>query len=204
MKEIEPQPSRFGHYAGPATRAAAYFVDMAISLGVFALVIGVTLFLLNLTLQTDLSQSSGPAWMWTTLLLLWEWLYFGGSWAASGKTAGMALLGVRVVARDGAPLDPWRGILRAPYLLATFFTFGIGFVGIVIGREHRALQDVLAGSVVVYDWDARTAHLRFLARRPHQAPTSPKSDPAEPDLAEPDLAATDLAEPDLAEQGSPA
>jgi uncharacterized RDD family membrane protein YckC len=82
----------------------------------------------------------------------------------------MALLGVRVVARDGAPLDPWRGILRAPYLLATFFTFGIGFVGIVIGREHRALQDVLAGSVVVYDWDARTARLRFLARRPRDAP----------------------------------
>jgi len=184
VREIEPEPSRLGHYAGPATRAAAYFVDMAISLGVFALVIGVTLFLLNLTLQTDLSQSSGPAWLWTTLLLLWEWLYFGGSWAASGKTAGMGLLGVRVVARDGAPLDPWRGILRAPYLLASFFTFGLGFVGIVIGREHRALQDVLAGSVVVYDWDARTARLRFLARRPRAAPTSHHSNLSEHDLAE--------------------
>jgi uncharacterized RDD family membrane protein YckC len=188
VKKLEPEPSRLGHYAGPVTRAAAYFVDMAISLGVFTLVIAVTLFLLNLTLQTDLSQDSGPAWFWTTLLLLWGWLYFGGSWAASGKTPGMGLLGVRVVARDGAPLDPWRGILRAPYLLAAFFTFGIGFVGIVIGRQHRALQDVLAGSVVVYDWDARTARLRFLARRGHQAPTPPRSDLAEPDLAEPDLA----------------
>jgi len=45
-------------------------------------------------------------------------------------------------------------------------------VGIVIGREHRALQDVLAGSAVVYDWDARTARLRFLARRPRTVPTS--------------------------------
>ena len=62
MRELEPEPSRLGHFAGPATRAAAYFVDMAISLGVFALVVGVTLFLLNLTLQTDLSQNSGPAW----------------------------------------------------------------------------------------------------------------------------------------------
>lgn len=172
MKQIEPQPSRFGHYAGPVTRLAAYFVDMAISLGVFVLVVGVSLFLLNLLLQTDLTQNSGPAWFWTTLLLLWEWLYFGGSWAASGKTAGMALLGLRVVARSGAPLDPWRGIMRAPYLLASFFTFGLGFVGIVIGREHRALQDVLAGSVVVYDWDARTARLRFLARRHSEAPAS--------------------------------
>jgi uncharacterized RDD family membrane protein YckC len=180
VRQLEPEPSRLGHYAGPVTRAAAYFVDMAISLGVFALVIGVALFLLNLTLQTDLSQKSGPAWLWTTLLLLWEWLYFGGSWAASGKTAGMALLGIRVVARDGAPLDPWRGILRAPYLLASFFTFGLGFVGIVIGREHRALQDVLAGSVVVYDWDARTARLRFLARRHPETPASDEDDMSEP------------------------
>lgn len=180
MKQREPEPSLLGHYAGPATRAAAYFVDMAISLGAFALVISVTLFLLNLTVQTDLSQSSGPAWLWATLLLLWEWLYFGGSWAASGKTSGMALLGLRVVARDGAPLDPWRGILRAPYLLASFFTFGLGFVGIVIGREHRALQDVLAGSVVAYDWDARTARLRFLARRHPETPASDQRDMSEP------------------------
>jgi uncharacterized RDD family membrane protein YckC len=183
VREIAPEPSRLGHYAGPATRAAAYFVDMAISLGVFALVVGVTLFLLNLTLQTDLSQSSGPAWLWTTLLLLWEWLYFGGSWAASGKTAGMGLLGLRVVARDGAPLDPWRGVVRAPALLLTFATFGIGFVGIIIGKQHRALQDVLAGTVVVYDWDARTARLRFLARRPRAAPPSHQSDLSEHDLA---------------------
>jgi hypothetical protein len=62
--------------------------------------------------------------------------------------------------------------VRAPALLLTFFTFGIGFVGIVIGKAHRGLQDVIAGTVVVYDWDARTARLRFLARRPRPAPTA--------------------------------
>ncbi len=56
--------------------------------------------------------------------------------------------------------------MRAPALVLSLLTFGIGLIGIVIGREHRGLQDVLVGSVVVYDWDARVARLRFLARHP--------------------------------------
>ena len=31
-------------------------------------------------------------------------------------------------------------------------------------REHRALHDLIAGTAVVYAWDARAARLRFLAR----------------------------------------
>lgn len=173
MRNIAPEPSRLGQYAGPVTRAAAFLLDMAISLGVFVITISVSLFLLNLTLRTDLSRSSGSGWLWTLFLGLWVWFYFGGSWAASGKTAGMALLGLRVVERDGLRLEPWRGVLRAPYLLLAFFTFGLGFIGIVIGREHRGLADVLAGSVVVYDWDARTARLRFLASSHPEVPTRP-------------------------------
>jgi hypothetical protein len=36
---------------------------------------------------------------------------------------------------------------------------GLGLVGVVIGRERRALHDVFAGSVVVYDWGDRPAEL---------------------------------------------
>ncbi len=172
MKSAAPEPTRLGQYAGPATRAAAWLVDMGISVLVFALASGITLFLLNLMLDTSLSSDSGPGWFWTLLFLTWQWLYFGGSWAVSGKTPGMSLLGLRVVDRDGAPLGPGRGVVRAPALFVTFATFGIGFVGIIIGKEHRGLQDVLAGTVVVYDWDARRARLRFLARTPRDTTTS--------------------------------
>ena len=37
-------------------------------------------------------------------------------------------------------------------------------LGILVQREHRALQDLIAGSAVIYAWDARAARLRFLAR----------------------------------------
>jgi len=166
MSQLEPQPTRLGHYAGPVTRALAYLVDVAIAFVVFSVTLAVTLFLLDFVTHADLDTSEIPTWVSSILLAAWLFAYFGGSWAASGKTAGMGLLGLRVVARDGTPLDRWRGLLRAPALLLSLLTFGIGLVGIIIGREHRALHDALVGSVVVYDWDARVARLRFLARRP--------------------------------------
>jgi AcrR family transcriptional regulator len=45
----------------------------------------------------------------------------------------------------------------------SFLLFGLGFLGILVQREHRALHDLIAGSAVVYAWDARAARLRFLA-----------------------------------------
>jgi hypothetical protein len=44
-------------------------------------------------------------------------------------------------------------------------TLGLGFLPIVTGRHRRALHDAIAGTAVVYSWDARAARLRFLARQ---------------------------------------
>jgi uncharacterized RDD family membrane protein YckC len=46
----------------------------------------------------------------------------------------------------------------------SFLLFGLGFLGIVLGGKRRALHDVIAGTAVVYSWDARAARLRFLSR----------------------------------------
>ena len=39
-------------------------------------------------------------------------------------------------------------------------------------REHRAPHDLIAGTAVIYAWDARAARLRFLARQAELAPAS--------------------------------
>ena len=96
--------------------------------------------------------------------LAWLFLYFAYSWAASGKTFGMALLGVQVVRSDRAPAGARRAVVRTLALPLSFLFFGLGFVGILVGRERRALHDVIAGTVVIYSWDARAARLRFLSR----------------------------------------
>ena len=41
---------------------------------------------------------------------------------------------------------------------------------VLVQREHRALHDLIAGSAVIYAWDARAARLRFLARQADLAP----------------------------------
>ena len=172
MSLPEPEPeTRLGQFAGPVTRAAAYAIDVALAIIVYEVTVTVTVDLLNVVTHADLDTGDLPTWLTAVAFGIWLWVYFGGSWAASGKTAGMALLGVRVVNGDGSPIDRWRGVLRAPALALSLLTFGIGLIGIVIGRRHRGLQDVLVGSVVVYDWDARVARLRFLARRPAGTPT---------------------------------
>ena len=37
----------------------------------------------------------------------------------------------------------------------SFLLFGLGFLLILVQRERRALHDLIAGTAVVYDWDAR-------------------------------------------------
>ena len=64
--------------------------------------------------------------------------------------------------------------MRALVFPLSFLLFGLGFLGILVAREHRALHDVIAGTAVVYSWDARSARLGFLAREPGQDP--PKAD----------------------------
>src|SRR5262249_55029847 len=96
--------------------------------------------------------------------LAWLFLYFAYSWAASGKTFGMALLGVRVVRSDGAPAGAQRAVVRTLALPLSFLIFGVGFVGILVGRKRRRRPGVLPGPVVISAWDARAARLRFLSR----------------------------------------
>ena len=45
----------------------------------------------------------------------------------------------------------------------SFLFLGLGFVGILLGNRRRALHDVIAGTTVIYSWDARAARL-FLSR----------------------------------------
>jgi uncharacterized RDD family membrane protein YckC len=76
----------------------------------------------------------------------------------------MALFGVRVVRQDGTAASARRAVVRALALPLSFLFLGLGFTGILLGDRRRALHDVIAGTAVIYSWDARAARLRFLSR----------------------------------------
>jgi uncharacterized RDD family membrane protein YckC len=156
---------RQGHYAGAASRLVAFAADVGASWGAYTL--GVALLNAAVKLITGhgytLSNHQGIAF---AVLTLWEFLYFTYQWAVSGKTLGMAIFGLQVVTKQGGPISGRQAVFRTIGLGFTLFiTLGIGFIGIVFQHERRALNDILAGTAVVYDWDARAARLRWIARK---------------------------------------
>jgi len=98
-------------------------------------------------------------------LVVWAFVYLAYPQAVSGRTLGMAVVGLRSVRPDGGDLQGRHAALRTLFLPLSFLFLGLGFVLIVLRGDRRALHDLLGGSAVVYAWDARAARLRFLARR---------------------------------------
>ena len=152
-----------GRYAGFASRFVAFLVDQGTAIGLFALFLAAISFAASVLTGKPIHWNRSDLWV-SLAFVGWEFLYFAYSWGASGKTLGMAVFGVRVVQPDGTDASWRRAIVRTLALPLSFLLFGLGFLGILVGDRRRALHDVIAGTAVVYSWDARAARLRFLAR----------------------------------------
>jgi len=157
------RPGFQGHFAGVASRFTAYVADLALVTGVFTLLLAGASFVASVLTNQSVSWNRTNIVV-TILYFGWLFVYFAYSWAASGKTFGMAMLGVRVVSADGADATARQAVIRTLAFPLSFLIFGLGFAGIVLQRDRRALHDLIAGTAVVYAWDARAARLRFLAR----------------------------------------
>jgi len=152
-----------GKYAGFASRFTAFAVDLGVGLGVFLLALAAISFAARVLTGQDISWNKGDTWV-IIAYAVWQFIYFAYSWAASGRTAGMALFGVRVVTDDGTNVSGRRAVVRTLAFPLSFLFLGLGFAGILLGGRRRALHDVIAGTAVIYSWDARAARLRFLSR----------------------------------------
>lgn len=77
--------------------------------------------------------------------LLWS------AWAGSGRAPGMAVLGLRVVGRDGRRLSSRRAFWRAVLGVATL---GLGVLWVLVSKKNTSLYDIVCGSAVIYEWRA--------------------------------------------------
>ena len=164
MPAEEMTVGRQGHYAGAVSRLVAFAVDLGVLWGLYLLWQA----LINKAITLIWGHSytiNNHRVLALIILVAWGFLYFSYQWAVSGKTLGMAILGVQVVTVEGGPITFRQAIVRTIGLALCFLTLGIGFLGIVFQHERRALDDAVAKTAVVYDWDARAARLRWLARK---------------------------------------
>ena len=152
-----------GHYAGSVSRFLAYAVDLGASTAVFTLALAGVGFAVQVITSHPVTWSRSDTLV-AILFVVWQFFYFGYSWAVAGRSFGMYVLGLRVVRADGTDNSPRQGVLRALVFPLSFLLLGLGFLGILLQHERRALHDLIAGTAVVYAWDARAARLRFLAR----------------------------------------
>ncbi len=160
-----------GHYAGAVTRFAAYAVDATASTAILSAAVAIFGYAVGLVTGHDFQLSSYPV-VGAGLATLWYFLWFWYPWSVSGRSLGMAVVGIRVVQSDGSHLRPTRAFVRTVTLPLSFLVFGLGLLGIITDRRHRAWHDSFADTAVVYAWDARVARLRFLARQGTRQPAS--------------------------------
>lgn len=146
-----------GRYANLATRAVAVVLDAGVVLGSYAIVVAVVDVLGRAVLDVSVGRAIGlPA---VVALVAWALLYLVIDVAITGRTVGKAVVGLRVLHRDGSPVRPLGALVRAVTFPLSIAFAGVGLVMILAHRRHQALHDILARTVVVYDWGDRPAQL---------------------------------------------
>ncbi|MBW8741178.1 MAG: alpha/beta fold hydrolase [Acidobacteria bacterium] len=140
----EPRP-----FAGFPTRGVALVLDVV--LAQLAFLVGAASIALVASLvgasQTGLLTRlfDGAAW------LIVSCVYFAGFWSAGGQTPGMRFMRVRVVDRSGASPSVPRSLLRFAGLLLAIIPLFAGFLTVLVDGRRRAVQDFIAGTVVLRD-----------------------------------------------------
>lgn len=158
-----------GHYAGFASRFAAFVADLVVLTGIFILVLAAINFTASVLTGESIHFDQSDTWV-VAAYALWAFIFFAHFWALNGKTPGGALFGVQVVTTGGGDVSGRRAIGRTLAFPLSFLILCLGFLGILLGDRRRALHDVIAGTVVIYYWDAQAARLRFLSRPRYSTP----------------------------------
>ncbi|MBK9178629.1 MAG: RDD family protein [Acidimicrobiales bacterium] len=152
--DAAPHPEdALGRRAGIVTRVAANALDWFVVFGVWVTaVLGWELFWALVT-GGKVGFSSPPAWVSVIGVPLVLFVYLGGAWAATGKTLGKQLVGLRVLRASGQRLKPGRAFLRAA--LCLFVPGTPGLMWATVSRKNASWQDLMLRTAVVYDWHQR-------------------------------------------------
>ena len=139
-------------YAGFATRGVALAVDAALAATIFLTGTAVVRLVGSLVWHPHWSTSHVAALLAVAGLLV-DVLYFAGFWSTAGQTPGMRLMDLRVVDSSGFPPGLGRSLVRLAGLALAILLVFTGFLPALVDDRRRALQDFLAGTVVVYTED---------------------------------------------------
>jgi uncharacterized RDD family membrane protein YckC len=137
-----------GLRAGFVSRAVASGTDVVLVLCAYVVGVVIVSIAWDLFFSTMVSIAVPPHWLNELSIWILLVVYLTAGWWSSGRTLGKQILGLRVVRSDGSQLRFWRALFRA-LLCASFFPV---LLLALVNRRNRGLEDLAAGTVVIYDW----------------------------------------------------
>jgi uncharacterized RDD family membrane protein YckC len=137
-----------GQAAGLVTRSLAAVVDVAVvaaaMLGAYVAVVAVRFTWNPRTFEFPVPSSLLIA----TVAIAIATCYLAAGWWIAGRSYGGALMGLRVVSRDGGRLRFLPALVRGA--VCALFPLVLGWCA--FGDDRRGLHDLLVRSRVIYDW----------------------------------------------------
>jgi len=127
-------------------RVVAALIDHGLLLAIDGIVIYFTLRLTSLTLA---DWRVVPAVPLLTFLVGLKLAYLSAFTFAGGQTIGKMAVGIKVVADDDHPLDPWQVVQRAVVGVASLVALGTPFLMALSDPARRGLHDRVAHTRVV-------------------------------------------------------
>ena len=137
-----------GRRAGVVSRVIASLVDLLVVVGIIVAVYAIWTGLAFLLHPRSFHFPEGLGWSIPAVGFVVAVPYLTLTWNATGRSYGAALLGLRVVGRNGGRLPFIIALLRA-FVCALF---PIGLLWVAVSPANRSLQDILLRTSVVYDW----------------------------------------------------
>lgn len=155
--------------AGIGSRALAFAYDILLQTVVYVIMVSVLILiflifgriLMHPILGSGRFLSFVPAIM-TILAFLLHWGYFiFFEIRRNGQTPGKRKLQIRVIKESGRPITAMEAIARNLLRIIDCFgsSFTLGFISMVLSKQHKRLGDYVAGTLVVYDKNSGRAGL---------------------------------------------
>ena len=153
------------HAAGSVSRFSAFLLDQFIIGILFAAGLNLTSAALQVVIGVELGTDDDSLLI-AVGYVTWSFVYVAGSLAATGRTIGKAVLGLLVVQSNGDRLHSRAALVRTIVFPLSFLVFGLGLLVGLIRHDRREMHDLIAGTAVIYAWDAATAQLRMQTTEP--------------------------------------
>lgn len=153
-----------GHYAGFASRTIALIIDLlviviglAIASSLASLL--VQIFQVDTFLQAIFGSPDRVVTAKAAIASLFTTLTAGAylllTWSLNGKSIGKAVMGLRIVDANGNYPYFWRSLRRLLGYVISAIPLFLGFAWVLVDNRRQGWDDKIAGTFVVYDWNAR-------------------------------------------------